>query len=243
MIRSKTRRAFIRWHRRLGVFSACFVLLLSFTGILLNHTDDLKLNEKAVTEPWLLSLYGVRSPNMVSLNTVRADQVVWITAVETRIYLDQDFLYQCGSRFISGFSFGDYLIVACENALVIFDDKNQILDVLNPGFGLPMIIQSAGLCPSGVCIAGQDRVYSLDWETFSWNSSEIKPPAGLKFVEPPDPIRRSIEKQYLGTEITLETLGARYTRWAFFGLRWSNNYGHSGNSLYYPRHYWLCALG
>ena len=42
------------WHRGMGALAALFLLMLAVTGILLNHTLDLKLAERHLDWPWLL---------------------------------------------------------------------------------------------------------------------------------------------------------------------------------------------
>jgi hypothetical protein len=46
-----------RWHRRAGLAAAAILLLVTATGILLNHTSELSLSRKYVGESWLLSLF------------------------------------------------------------------------------------------------------------------------------------------------------------------------------------------
>jgi len=47
------------WHRRLGLTAAAFVLLLSVTGILLNHTSSLDLDNRNIETAWILDWYGI----------------------------------------------------------------------------------------------------------------------------------------------------------------------------------------
>jgi hypothetical protein len=57
------RRALLAtWHRRLGLTAAAVVLVLAVTGVALNHTDALGLDDRYVAAPWLLSWYGIEAP-------------------------------------------------------------------------------------------------------------------------------------------------------------------------------------
>lgn len=47
------------WHRRLGLTAAAFVLLLSVTGLLLNHASSLDLDHTKIESPWILDWYGI----------------------------------------------------------------------------------------------------------------------------------------------------------------------------------------
>lgn len=58
-------RPIYRWHRALGVVSVVFVIVLSITGILLNHNAKLGLNTSIISSEWLLNLYDI-DPEAVS---------------------------------------------------------------------------------------------------------------------------------------------------------------------------------
>ena len=48
-----------RWHRWLGYLLLIPLLYVSITGLLLNHTDDLDLDSRHATSPWILDRYGM----------------------------------------------------------------------------------------------------------------------------------------------------------------------------------------
>lgn len=52
---------FVRhWHARIGVLAAVFFLLLAVTGLMLNHTEDLRLSKRQVHVRWLMTWYGLK---------------------------------------------------------------------------------------------------------------------------------------------------------------------------------------
>ena len=54
------------WHRRVGVLAAFFVLVLVVTGILLNHSSELRLDRSFVDWPWLSEAYGDNSADLTA---------------------------------------------------------------------------------------------------------------------------------------------------------------------------------
>ena len=54
------KRTILAWHRWLGLASALFLLSLSITGLALNHTEFLKLDQVQVKNSFLLKRYGIR---------------------------------------------------------------------------------------------------------------------------------------------------------------------------------------
>ena len=50
---------FFLWHRRLGLLALLFIVILSITGIMLNHTQALELDSQTIDNNWLLDWYGL----------------------------------------------------------------------------------------------------------------------------------------------------------------------------------------
>jgi len=53
------------WHRRIGLLASLFIFFLVVTGIALQHSDDLNLPEKFLSNTWLLKYYGIK-PNPIT---------------------------------------------------------------------------------------------------------------------------------------------------------------------------------
>ena len=46
-----------KWHKKIGVYVAIFVIFLAISGIALNHTEKFKLNTTYVKLDWLLDIW------------------------------------------------------------------------------------------------------------------------------------------------------------------------------------------
>ena len=67
--RIKLRSLYV-WHRYIGITVALFVLILSTTGILLNHTERFQLDSQHVQSDLILDWYGIHAPQkMISFAT------------------------------------------------------------------------------------------------------------------------------------------------------------------------------
>ena len=60
MTRVKKKFSIFLWHRRLGLSALALVIILAITGIMLNHTEELELDESFVSSSWLLNWYGIK---------------------------------------------------------------------------------------------------------------------------------------------------------------------------------------
>ena len=50
-----------RWHARIGVVAMLYVPVLVISGWALNHGEDLKLDGREITTPWLMRWYGIHA--------------------------------------------------------------------------------------------------------------------------------------------------------------------------------------
>ena len=90
-------RLLIKLHRYTGLFSAVILLMLAVTGIALNHTEDLKLDEKMVNSPAILNWYKIKPPD--SLKSFSSGQH-WLTLVNHQLYFDHTLLMKNESQLL-----------------------------------------------------------------------------------------------------------------------------------------------
>jgi hypothetical protein len=82
-------RTLFRWHRRIGVTSALFVLILSITGLLLMFGNGLGLDQKTWSGPLVNSVYNLEpasKPIGIELKDEQGDSH-WIVMVDGLVYV------------------------------------------------------------------------------------------------------------------------------------------------------------
>lgn len=87
------RQRWLPWHRRIGVLASAFVLVIASTGLLLNHTEDLRLDERYVQSPWLLSWYGIEENAAVQVYQLGS---LWLTGYGETLFANGEALVHCG---------------------------------------------------------------------------------------------------------------------------------------------------
>lgn len=60
-VRTRLIRLLRHWHARIGVLAALFFIFLVVSGIALNHTDALRLDQRKVSAHWLMQWYGLKA--------------------------------------------------------------------------------------------------------------------------------------------------------------------------------------
>jgi hypothetical protein len=111
------RITFRRLHRWLGIGALVFLVFLSVTGIALNHTAGLHLDERHVAAPWLLSWYGIEAPQPAAAFATELGDVV---LVGERLYLGEREIAAGLTTMIGAASWREYLVVAATDAVLFF---------------------------------------------------------------------------------------------------------------------------
>jgi hypothetical protein len=154
-----------RWHRRLGVFAAFFVLVLVVSGILLNHTSELGLDRSFVNSIGLSRLYGDDSA------TLRGYQLGghWLfQTADGRVYLDVRDVAPCNGTLVGALKSNGLFLAACEEELLLITESGQLLESVSASTGLPVPLQGLGLVENTVVVrAGENwRLADLEMMDF-----------------------------------------------------------------------------
>lgn len=203
MNKTAFRRASRRWHKRAGIASAIIVLLLSITGIFLNHTSELGLGGKSIQNRVLLSLYGQAPPSVKSQKITLKDTAYYLSDAEKEVFLDTRRLSTCEGALVGALDFQAFWVLACEFKLSLFTHNLELIESIDSSFGLPTPISGVQVCGEGVCAQSQARGYRIDLNSMAVDtySAAILAP---KWVDTPAHIRDEIHAQYSGSTLTWE---------------------------------------
>lgn len=197
-------------HRRLGLAVVLVIVWLAVTGLLLNHSDRLKLQDIKIHTPWLLKLYGLSPAKVPDTGFVSAKKwwLEWADAYE----VDGRVLAGSQGKLVGGVALPDGVLVATEEVVLVFNARGDLLERLGSLHGLNGTFQRLGLwstqpvlqSSSGLFIGSVDAVSWQPWsgssESVSW--SERKPL--------PEAIKARLQAQGSGIggegDITLEKL-------------------------------------
>lgn len=126
-------RSLRRWHRWFGLLVAIPVLVLSLTGLLLNHLDGLGLRHSPLPL-WLAGIYGVSEP--LAVYGVNQDGHWWSQAADN-LYRDADVVADCRGSFAGVVVTQGVLAVGCGGNLLLLSPSGELLERLGRDFGIP----------------------------------------------------------------------------------------------------------
>ncbi len=194
----------LRWHRRLGMLAALVVVMLVVTGILLNHTEDLALDEQPVQQPLLLKRYGVELPSFHSYAT----EAGFLTLVgESRLYLNEREIAYCEAPFTAGLSFQDGLLALCRDQLLLLTNAGEVVERLGSAYGLPETIQRVGTVGEALWLETSGGLVEADLISLMFEAGE--PPSAIRWVGSatlPPAMEAELVERFLGNDVNWERL-------------------------------------
>jgi uncharacterized iron-regulated membrane protein len=190
------------WHRYIGLAAALFVILLSLTGLVLNHTEALSLDSRHVSTAYLLDWYGVRAPReMASFVTGPAT----ITAVGKDVYWNIARIPQAATPLVGAVEFAGLVVVGIEGQLLLFTPEGELVERLDGAAGVPAGMQALGLTPDdALAIHAAHGYYRTDENFLEWHESENLDARWASASAPAPALKSALQQVWRGTGLTLE---------------------------------------
>lgn len=155
-----------RWHRRLGLLAAAFVLLAAFSGILLNHEHELGLDQAYVRSTLLRTWYGDDAETTAAY--VAGGFWVYRSAGGS-IFVNDRSAGTCDGELRGAIERNGTILAACANSLLLITPEAELIETRPADGEIPGPISSVGLAGTEPAILTSQgwRVGSLDTFRFS----------------------------------------------------------------------------
>ena len=160
------RKHLSKWHRRLGVFAALIAIYLSLTGILLNHSDDLGLNESRISNTLLLQLYGIKPPTGRRAATKQFN----VDKLGTSLFVTEHLLGQYDSTLVGAVALEQVFIIALSDSILLLTYDGDLIETLNRSSGLPGKINRLGKSGENLIIKSGTQIYQSDADILNWHT-------------------------------------------------------------------------
>lgn len=166
---SKTVR---NWHRRLGIVTGIWLLLLLATGVIINHTDGLHLAKQKVQQGWLLDHYGIAAPQHV--REMHRATALW--ASDDTLWQGNTPLWQNRAGIQSAVWFAPMIIVLANNELLLLNERGQLQDRLTAELGLPAQPQQLAVFDNTLWLRTATGDYLADADLMTWQPASAAEP-------------------------------------------------------------------
>ncbi len=193
-------RSLYLWHRYLGLTVALLVLVLAATGIALNHTERLRLDERHVHWRALAHWYGLR-PNPITAFRTRTH---WVLASGDTLYLDGRPVARNIGTLYGAVDDPPLIVAATGEGLYLFSRGGELLEALRPGEGLPERVVGIARDANGIVVRGVTRYWRPDADWIEWRPHEGPHPIWTSPQPPPQDLALRVQNQDLAGALSWE---------------------------------------
>lgn len=197
-------RALRRLHRYVGLLAALFVLWLAVSGLLLQHAQNFDLQNRFVTNAWLLSFYDVRAPARVLAFNAATIPVV---QVDERVFVGQQRVLAEGSA-LRGALASDQAttVIALTDALLRVNARGEVVDRIGELEGLQVPIEQLGRGARGELIVRNGQGLQQVSEDFLSVTLYTERATRFSKAEPLAPVPAALSEAYRDGIISYERL-------------------------------------
>lgn len=165
-----------------------FLVLISASGLLLNHADALGMSRHAAA-PWVLSLYSSELPAVDS--AFSAAGVLFASSGET-LYADGEELAEGTNRLIGAVLAGDTYVAATRNEFLLVSNDATLIERFAPDASGPM--SKLGTEGQHIFVVIQDAYYEFDPQRMSLSSAVDVTHESVAWSQPAVPSERQAEQ-------------------------------------------------
>lgn len=209
----KFRFLILRLHHRAGLVAALFVILMSVSGILINHAHDLKWDIEPLPASMLSRFYSV---NLNNAETGFLSDSHWLTEQSGTLYFDDRPLSSCAPPLIGAAILEQNGIALCADEVVYFSDQGELIE--------KGVVSQAGVTQLGVTVGGLiaqsgDNYYSVALDGSEWQA--ITAPQHVRWLLPqslPDHISDALAAQNTVADLTWERFLLDFHSGRLFGI-------------------------
>jgi hypothetical protein len=191
------------FHRSIGAVATVFVLLMVLSGLAINHSNGLRLDQRHVSNPYLLGLYGISAPG--DMRSFRLDDD-WLSLAGSQLYFNQAAVAEVSGG-LGAVASSHWIVVAGRDELLVLTRQGELVERLawhNAG-----TVESIGLAGDGrIVVASAGTLWLADEELLDWQRLDDAREAVQWSLPAPTPavLQQHITRHYRGDGLNVERL-------------------------------------
>ena len=200
--RAKLLRSLYIWHRYIGLSAALFVMVLSATGLALNHTESLHMDSTHVQSELLLDWYGIHAPD--DLGSYSAGSVL-ITEVNERVFRDSEIIDDVLVPLVGAIGYLDLIVIAGLDQLTLLNREGELIETIGSAAGVPAGMKAIGITTDGaIAIKAAHGYYLTDENLLEWIETDAVEATWSTLSDTPPELVQALQASYRGNGLPLE---------------------------------------
>ncbi|HEB83155.1 MAG TPA: hypothetical protein ENJ11_09875 [Gammaproteobacteria bacterium] len=189
------------WHRRIGLFAVVLVIILAITGIMLNHTEELELDETYVSNTWLLGWYGI-APEDAPVSYRAGEHI--ISSWNKQLFFDNHAIATLEQDIHGVMKGEEFIVVALDDAILLLSHEGEMIERVSTSISFSNIMR-LGIKYQRPVIETADHLYYIaDEHILDW---DVMANEGVSWIEPyqlSSNEKDELLQAYLGKGLKLE---------------------------------------
>ncbi|MEN8206296.1 MAG: PepSY domain-containing protein [Pseudomonadota bacterium] len=200
--RAKLLRSLYIWHRYIGLSAALFVVILSVSGLALNHTESLGMDSTHVQSESLLNWYGIHAPD--DLSSYSADSVFY-TGINELVFRNSRLLHEVRAPLVGSIAYQGFIVIASRDHLTLLGQDGQLIENIGSAGGVPAGMKAIGTTADGaIAIKAAHGYYLTDESFLEWTETDTVEATWSTKADTPPALARALQAAYRGNGLPLE---------------------------------------
>ena len=158
------------WHRRVGLFALVLVIILAITGIMLNHTERLNLDNTFVNNALLLNWYGIEPKDEpVSFRIENGTQSHLISAWNNQLFFDGTPITNLEQTMHGAIGAEQFIVVALDNEIILLSNEGEFIERVSTGISFSNIQRLGMKYKRPVIETSEPLYYMADEHILDWD--------------------------------------------------------------------------
>ncbi|PCI09204.1 MAG: hypothetical protein COB77_00415 [Gammaproteobacteria bacterium] len=194
------------WHRRVGLAAIILVIILAITGIMLNHTEKLKLDETFVNDAWLLNWYGIAPKDEPIAFRIKGQNAKYhvVSAWNKQLFFDDDAVMVLEQDMHGAIGAEQFIVVAFDNEIILLSYEGEFIERLSTSLSFNNIKRLGLKYKRPVIETGDPLYYIADEHILDWDIISNEDIAWTKQYLLNDDEREQLLIAYRGNGLKLE---------------------------------------
>lgn len=195
------------WHRRIGLAALVLIIILSLTGIALNHTEKFKLDETYINTSWLLTWYGIEPDGEpVSFRIKNSTEDHIISSWQKQLFFDNTAITNLEQTMHGAIGAEQFIVIALDNEIILLSYQGELIERINTSISFSNIQRLGKKYKRPVIETSDPLYYIADEHILDW---DIIINEGIEWTEKTiltDTEREQLLVAYRGNGLKLERI-------------------------------------
>jgi hypothetical protein len=196
-----TKKSINRIHRLTGLFVCLFLIHLAITGMLLNHSEDLNLDESYLSGRWLLGQYNLSVPEAEEVFVI--DDLV-ISKYGPQVFLGATPVFKSNNPILGVIKNNGIIILAFQDRLVLLTLNGILIEKMGQEVGVPPFINKIGILKDNIYINANDQLWKGNYSMENWSLTKNTDINWSQQRKMPEKSQKVLKQYFTGQGVSLE---------------------------------------